>query len=114
MLLKLDAPEAATQRAGDWFRAVVYKIDFNDHIRPRGIRQRQSRRDAWVFECDDASHREINIAPDAGVSSSYGRYPVPADGGVIGGIVVAQSATILARALEGLLFRTPRIGVLLD
>ena len=64
--------------------------------------------DERVFESDCAGADEMNAAPDAGVAATDGGYPVPANGGVVGGVVRAGGAAVFACAFEGLLLAARR------
>ena len=66
-----------------------------------------------ILDGHAAGHGEEDVVPDAGVAAANGGNPVPADGGVEGGVVGAQRAAVLVGALEGLLLDAARGGVLL-
>ena len=55
--------------------------------------------------------RQVNVVPDADVTTAYSRNPVPADGGVEGGVVCPEDAAVEVSVLFGLDLHASGIGI---
>src|ERR1017187_8111120 len=93
---------------------VVYEIELDGQVGAGGVWQGQRCRDKRVFDGDCPGYGEADCAPDASIASADGGDPVPAGRSMVGGIVCAETSTVLAGALEGLLVDAPRRGILFD
>ena len=113
-LLEWDLSKATAQRPGHRPGLVAEHIDRDCHVGARTIRQRQRSADQRIFECRSATRGERNIPYDASIPTANGWNPVPADRGMIGGVVGPQSTAVGAAVLVGLLFTAPWSSVLFD
>src|SRR5580698_10076318 len=106
--------EEAAESAGDGLGGVVGGEDLDGDFSAGGVGQWEFGGDERVFESDCAGADERNFAPDADVAATDGGYPVPANGGVVGGVVRAGRAAVFAGGLVGLLLAAAGRGVLED
>ena len=95
--LKSNVAESAAQRSGDWLGIVIVQSDLDDDRRRCVVSgQWQGGCDEWILDGHRPAVGQVDVAPDAGVAAANGGNPIPADGSVIGGIVRAQRAAVLA------------------
>src|ERR1700740_2566881 len=95
-LLEANIAEPAAQDSLEWVRPVIDQVSFDCDVGAGNVRQRKRRRSKGIFDCDGIRDRDKDITPDACVASADRRNPVPADRGMIGRIVGAESAAIFA------------------
>src|ERR1035437_6958359 len=100
--------EMAAQRSGPRSGFVVAEGRFDGDVATG------RRGDEGILDRHRAGGVQVYGGPDAGVAAADGGDPVPSDGGMVGGVVGAQRAAVLAGAIEGLLRHASRRGVLLD
>ena len=110
----VDIAELKSQCSGDGFGLVIDEVHF-DVTSARDVSGSGScGRHERIFDCDCFGDSERDVAPDAGVAAADGRDPIPSNGGVIGGVVRAESAAVLAADLEGLLLAAAGCRIFLD
>ena len=107
-----DLAEMPAQGSLDRLGGMVAEGDFDTYVRMGFVRQ--SGGNKGVLEGDRAARAEIDAAPDAGIAPADHGNPIPADGGVIGGVVGSERAAVLIGTLESLLPDAARRGVLED
>ena len=113
-LLELDVTERSAQRAGDGLRLVIHEGGRDRHVGMGGVGERQRGLDERILHGDRPGDAQVDVVPEADVPPAHRGDPVPADRGVIGGIVGAERAAVLSPSLDGLLLRAPGRRVLLD
>ena len=113
-LLERDVAERSAKRAGDGLRLVVRERGRDRHVGAGGVGERQRGPDERILHGDRPGDAHVDVVPEADVPAAHRGDPVPADRGVVGGIVGAQRASVLPPSLDGLLLHAPGRRVLLD
>ena len=107
--LSLDVAEVDAQRAGDGLHFLIVERGLDGDVGVGGVGERKRGGDERRLEGDGAGSGEGDVVPDAVVAAADGGDPVPAGGGVEGGVVAAERAAVDGAA--GLIFRAAGVGI---
>ena len=110
LLLKANVTDMAMQCSGHGLFAMVREHDGWSH-RGKGVALCQCSSHDRIAHSDIAGCSQINVIPNADVTTTNSRNPVPADSGMEGGVVSPKDAAVKVGILFGLDLHAAGIGI---